>query len=214
MDDEKNDHVDRKHGSTPATIREGSAPVNMSRAQISEEVKRIGSRRSHILHASDVDFLTQVDRTHPQYGEANRILANYYYKQKDYRRQIEALEAATARGRFKHDPQILLSLGKAYALRKRYRKAMSTMVRVESKMRRLPSKKRADAYRFFAEILEFEFLRQHHEDSKRANVSLIDKSITKWERYRTFARGSNSSGVAKANQKIKELNELKSQVEL
>jgi hypothetical protein len=88
------------------------------------------------------------------------------------------------------------------------------MGRVERKMRKLRPKAKSDAYRFHAEMLEFEFLRQYHDDPKRANITLVDKAVTKWERYRTFSRGSDPGGVATADEKIRKLNELKSGLEL
>lgn len=194
----------------------GASPVTMSREEISTRLDEVQSRlkRSQVLQKADVDFLAQIDRSHPGYYEANRLLADFYYRLKDYRRQAESLEEATKRGRYKHDPAILLSLAKAYAQQKRYRKALSAMGRVEAKMRRLPADQKADAYRFHAEMLEFEFLRQYHDDPKRANITLVDKAISKWERYRTFSSGANAGAVATADKRIAKLNELKSGLEL
>ncbi|MCB9538784.1 MAG: hypothetical protein H6704_21325 [Myxococcales bacterium] len=194
----------------------GASPVTMSREEISTRLDEVQSRlkRSQVLQKADVDFLAQIDRSHPGYYEANRLLADFYYRLKDYRRQAESLEEATKRGRYKHDPAILLSLAKAYAQQKRYRKALSAMGRVEAKMRRLPADQKADAYRFHAEMLEFEFLRQYHDDPKRANITLVDKAISKWERYRTFSAGANAGAVATADKRIAKLNELKSGLEL
>ncbi len=159
-------------------------------------------------------LLSQIERRHPKFREANRLLADYYHKLGDHKRQAQALEQATKRGRYKHDPQVLLSLAKAYAKQKRYGSALKTMGRVERKMRNLPAKKKADAFKFYAEMLEFEFLRQYHKDPRQANVSLVDRAVTKWERYRTFSRGADAGGVAKANARIKKLEELKNGLEL
>ena len=188
----------------------------MSREEISQRLDGINASlgQSGVLKKADVDFLAQIDRTHPGYYEANRLLAEFYFSLKDYKRQAESLEVATSRGRYKHDPTILLSLAKAYALRKNYGKALGTMRRVEEKMRNLDASRKADAYRFYAEILEFEFLRQYDDDPKGANATLVDKAIEKWDRYRTFNRGADPGGVAKADKKIKELQELKQKVEL
>ena len=193
----------------------GPAASGMGREEISQRLEGIsaGLAQSGVLKKADVDFLGQVDRTHPGYYEANRLLAEFYYQLKDYKRQSEALEIATTQGRYKHDPTILLSLAKAYALRKNYGKALGTMRRVEEKMRNLPAAKKADAFRFYAEILEFEYMRQADEDAKGANTTLVDKAIEKWERYRTFNQGADPGGVQKAEKKIKELQELKLKVE-
>jgi hypothetical protein len=194
----------------------GASPATMDRQQIKARLGEIKSdlARTKVLQKSDVDFLAQIDRTHTGYYEANRLLADFYYRNKDYRRQAKSLEIATKRGRYKHDSMVLLSLAKSYARVKNYRKSLSTMRRVERKMRNMPANNKADAYRFHAEILEFEFLRQFHDDAKRANVTLVDKSISKWERYQTFNRGADPGGVARAQKKIRELTELKSRVEL
>ena len=194
----------------------GASPGQMDSGAIKARLERIKSslKSSNVLQKADVDFLAQIDKSNRgAYREANRLLADFYFRLKDYRRQAKSLEIATARGKYKHDPKILLSLAKSYARVKSYRKALSTMRRVERKMRRLPAREKADALRFYAEILEFEFLRQFHEDAKRANLTLVDKSIQKWESYRTFSRGTSAGAVAKAQKKIRELNELKSRVQ-
>ena len=196
----------------------GTGPTgitSMSRAEISSRVKSIKSKlgASNILVRKDVDFLKQIDETHPSYYEANRLLADYYYRQKDYKRQASALEEATRRGRYKSDPAVLLSLAKAYARHKRYRKAIKTMRRVEAKMRRLPVDAKIDAYRFYAEMLEFEFLKESAEDPKRANISLLDKAITKWERVITLS-GGGGKYVSKARKTIEKLTQRKRDLEL
>ncbi len=210
--------VDRGAIDQKATIAAGAgaSPVTMSREEISTRLDEVQARlkRSQVLQKADVDFLAQIDRSHPGYYEANRLLADFYYRLPDYRRQAESLEEATKRGRYKHDPAILLSLAKAYAQQKRYRKALSAMGRVEAKMRRLPADQKADAFRFHAEMLEFEFLRQYHDDPKRANITLVDKAVSKWERYRTFAAGADPGAMATADKRIAKLNELKSGLEL
>lgn len=203
-----------------ATITKGGAgasPAAMSREQVDGELNRIkrSLAGSKVLARADVDFLGQVERSQGgNYYEANRLLADYYYRINDYKRQAASLEVATKRGRYKHDPSILLSLAKAYGKVRNYGKALRAMTRVERKMRRLPAAKKADAYRFHAELLEFEFLRQMDKDQKGANTLLLDKAISKWERYQTFSRGADAGGVAKAGRKIKELKELKKKVEL
>jgi tetratricopeptide (TPR) repeat protein len=194
----------------------GPSASTMDRAEVAERLDRIKGNlaQTTVLQKADVDFLSSVDRTDPGYYEANRLLADYYFRLKDYRREAESLDAATTGGRYKHDPMVLLSLAKAYAHTKDYRRALSTMKRVDAKMRNLPAAHKADAYRVHAEMLEFEFLRQFHEDAKRANVSLVDKAIGKWENLQTFSQGADANAAALASKKIRELNELKSRVEL
>jgi hypothetical protein len=141
-------------------------------------------------------------------------MADYHHKNKDYRRQAEELEVATTSGRYKRDPTILLSLAKAYGLASNVRKALSTMQRVDENIRNLPADLKDDAYKFYAEMYEFEFQRQYSEDPKKANVSLIDKALRQWERYATIARGTDPGGVASAEAKMKKLEEMKNGLEL
>jgi tetratricopeptide (TPR) repeat protein len=190
---------------------QGSSAGGMDKAQISSRLKEIKKRldRDNVIDRADADFLSQIARSHTGYYEANRLLGAWYYKSKDYRRQAEVLEEATRRGRYKHDPSILLSLAKAYGHQRKYRKALKAMSRVERKMRRLKAADKADAFRFHAEMYQFEFQRQYHDDPRGANISLLDKAITKWERFRTL-----NSGSGKADKAIKKLRALKRELEL
>ena len=211
--------VDRKAADRKASVSAGGGPSvsGMSRSEISRKVNDIKSRlgQSGVLQRAEVGFLSQVGReSGKDYREANRLLADFYFRLKDWRRQAQSLEEATKRGRYKHDPPELFSLAQAYGKQRRYGKALSTMRRVESKMRNMPANRKGRAYAFYAEMLEFEFLRQFHDDPKRANVTLLDRAITKWERFRTFGRGSSPGAVKKANDRIKKLEELKGNTEL
>lgn len=216
--DEDDTVVTKSDGRSRVAVTGSAGPsaTTMGREEITARLNSIKQslEQTTVLQKADVDFLASVERTHPGYYEANRLLADYYFRVPDYRRQAQALEAATSGGRYKHDPQVLLSLAKAHAQVKNYRKALSTMNRVEARMRRMPAAGKADVYRVHAELLEFEFLRQHHEDPRRANVSLVDKAITKWESLKTFSQGGNARDLALADKKIRELKELKNRVEL
>ena len=194
----------------------GPSAAAMSREEIDGKLEEIQGRlgQSKVLTRADVDFLGQIDRTHPNYYEAHRLLADYHHKNKDYKRQAEELEVATTSGKYKRDPTLLLSLAKSYAKINSYGKALSTMNRVEENMRNLPAELKADSYKFSAEMYEFEFQRQYNDDAKKANVSLIDKAIRQWERYATFARGADAGGVAAAEAKMKKLEEMKNGLEL
>ena len=218
MDDSSSDTVDRSAIDSKVTIggRSGDSPSALSKEQITARLSDIKGRlkTTRVVDRRDAEFLGQVSAKHPGYYEANRILGDWYYQLKQYKRQAQVLEVATKRGRLKSDPVVLLSLAKAYGKQKNYRRAIRAMNRVERKMRRLSAPLKADAYRFFAEMLEFEFLRQYHDDPKRANTSLIDKAVTRWERYRTFNKGASGSAVRQANDKIEKLKTLKNEMEL
>ncbi len=217
LDDSTAETVDRSAIEAKVTIggRSGDSPSALSKEQITARLEDIKGRlkTSKVVDRRDAEFLGQVSSKHPGYYEANRILGDWYYQLKDYRRQAKVLEVATKRGRLKSDPIVLLSLAKAYGKQKNYRRAIRSMNRVERKMRRLSAPLKADAYRFHAEMLEFEFLRQYHDDPKRANTSLIDKAITRWQRFRTFNKGSGRA-VREAESKIEKLNTLKNEMEL
>jgi hypothetical protein len=212
------DTVDPKSSGRAAVamVGGGPSPAAMSREEIDGRISQIqGSlTSSKVLTKADVDFLGQIDRTHPGYFEAHRLLAEYHFRNKDYKRQAEELEVATSSGKYKRDPTILLSLAKSYAQQQRYSRALSTMQRVDENSRNLPANQKADSYRFYAEMYEFEFMRQYHDDAKKANVSLLDKAITMWERYSTFSKGADPGGVAHAEQKLKKLEEMKNGLEL
>jgi hypothetical protein len=215
---EGGDTVDPKSAGRAAVamVGGGPSPAAMSREEIDGRISQIqGSlSSSKVLTKADVDFLGQIDRTHPGYFEAHRLLAEYHFRNKDYKRQAEELEVATSSGKYKRDPTILLSLAKSYAQQQRYSRALSTMQRVDENSRNLPANQKADSYRFYAEMYEFEFMRQYHDDAKKANVSLLDKAITMWERYSTFSKGADPGGVAHAEQKLKKLEEMKNGLEL
>jgi hypothetical protein len=215
---EGGDTVDPKSAGRAAVamVGGGPSPAAMSREEIDGRISQIqGSlSSSKVLTKADVDFLGQIDRTHPGYYEAHRLLAEYHFRNKDYKRQAEELEVATSSGKYKRDPTILLSLAKSYAQQQRYSRALSTMQRVDENSRNLPASQKADSYRFYAEMYEFEFMRQYHDDAKKANVSLLDKAITMWERYSTFSKGADPGGVAHAEQKLKKLEEMKNGLEL
>jgi len=199
-----------------AVVGGGASPATMTREEIDARLSQIQGNlsASRVLTKADVDFLGQIDRTHPGYFEAHRLLADYHSKNKDYRRQAEELEVATSSGKYKRDPTLLLSLAKAYGKQQNYGRALSSMQRVEENMRNLPANQKSDAYRFYAEMYEFEFMRQHNDDPKKANAMLLDKAITQWERYATFSRGADPAGVAHAESKLKKLGELKNGLEL
>ncbi|MEZ4468269.1 MAG: hypothetical protein R3F43_28495 [bacterium] len=144
----------------------------MSREEIDSRLNSINAslEQSGVLKKADVDFLGQIDQTHPDTTRPTGSWRSSLLAE-GLQAAGRGLEVATSRGRYKHDPTILLSLAKAYALRKNYGKALGTMRRVEEKMRNLPASRKADAYRFYAEILEFEFLRQFDDDPKGANAT-------------------------------------------
>ncbi len=199
----------------PTASGGGPSPVSMSREEVQTRLDSIksGLDRSKVLQRADVEFLGQIDQTHPGYYEAHRLLGDFYHELKDYRRQAEELEIATSKGRYKRDPTLLLSLAKSYGRQSNYRKALSVMSRLEVNMRSLPADVKGDAYRFYAEMYEFEFLRQYHEDAKKANGTLLDKALQQWEHFQTFSRGADPQGVATADARMKKLRDLKAGLE-
>ena len=194
----------------------GQNVSSMSKEEITDRIERIGRslKSTQLIQRKDADFLRRVGRRHPKYNEANRLLGAWYFRNKNYKLQAKALEAATKRGRYKHDPRVLLSLAKAYGRQERHANAVRVMKRVERKFRRLPAREREGAIKFHAEMLEQWFLRQYNDERKKANMSLLSKAIRQWENYRTFVRGAKPGQVAKASATIKRLKAMKKELEL
>ena len=117
----------------------GQNVSSMSKEEITDRITRIGGslKSTQLIQRKDADFLRQVGRRHPKYNEANRLLGAWYFRNKNYKLQAKALEAATKRGRYKHDPRVLLSLAKAYGRQERHASAVRVMKRA-SVFRRLP----------------------------------------------------------------------------
>jgi hypothetical protein len=195
----------------------GTGSGNLDKTQIRARIADIKERLNgtQVINRGDAEFLRTVSRKdRTSYYEANRLLGHWYFKLKDYGRQAKALEEATRSGKYKHDPQILLSLAKAYGRQKKYSKAVRAMRRVESKMGRMRNKTlKSDAYRFYAEMLEFDFLRQYNDDAKEANYGLLNRAIRQWEKYRNFNRGVSTGSVREAEGKIEKLGKLKRELE-
>ena len=206
--------VDKQFASSNQTVN-GVDTASDDKAAVKSRVKSIASRidSGGVLTRADFEFLKSVSKKNGStYYEANRLLGKWYFSLKKYRRQANALEEATRRGKYKHDPRILMSLAKAYGRLGAYHKALKTMRRVEKKMRRLGKKGQADAYKFYAEMLEFSFLRQYNDDPKEANFNLLGRAIRQWEKYRDF--GYPASGRGLAQKKIQKLEKLKRELEL
>ncbi|MEE2787831.1 MAG: tetratricopeptide repeat protein [Myxococcota bacterium] len=216
--DDDSEEVDRNAISKKVAIdgAQRASVSTMSKEEITERIGRIRGtlERSNLIQRQDADFLQQVGRNHSGYYEANRLLGVWHFNNKDYRLQAKALEIATRKRRYKHDPTILLSLAKAYGRQKNYRKAIKVMRRVERKMNRLKVKERESAFRFYGEMLELEFMRQHSDDPKKPNMTLLSRSIRQWEKYINLAGGSSSANVSKANATIKRLRAMQKELEL
>ena len=162
------------------------------------------------LSASDIGTLEAVPKKpRRQYVEAKRLLADWYYQNKQWRKQANALKIATeSRGPYRKDPTVLLSLAKAYGHLRNYRQASLVMKNVERYGHRLSKERRADAYRFYAEMLEFQYLQQKKDDPEKANVELLDRAIEKLRKLRTYA-GNAPKILGYANDRIGKLQELK-----
>ncbi|MGB0647123.1 MAG: hypothetical protein ACPGQS_08100 [Bradymonadia bacterium] len=145
--------------------------------------------------------------------ESRRLLADWYYQNKQWSKQASALKVATeTRGPYRRDPMVLLSLAKAYGHLKSYRQASKVMAKVERYGSRLPKEKRADAYRFYAEMLEFQFLQQQRENPEKANAELIDRAIQKLRKLITFVGNASPKAKRYAKERLGKLEELKRRV--
>ena len=217
MDDD-GDLVDVQAASRKVSLSDGASAsaIGMSREAIRNRLDRVKTSLSggRSLSRGEAAFLQSVPATAKQdYREAKRLLGQYYFSLKQYRKVAEVLEVATKKGKYKHDPMILLSLAKSYGRLKRYKSAIKTMKRVERKWNRLSKKEKSSAYRFYAEMLEFEFLRQYNDDAKRAEFKLLSDSIRQWERYQQFNKGVSSGAVNEAKRRIAKLKDLKKDLE-
>ena len=82
------------------------------------------------------------------------------------------------------------------------------MKKVERYGNRLSKKRRADAYRFHAEMLEFEYLQQKKEDPEKASIELLEQAIVKLRKLVTYG-GSSAKIRAYASDRIAKLEDLK-----
>lgn len=148
-----------------------------------------------------------------EFVESRRLLADWYYQNRQWRKQAGALKIATeTRGPYRRDPMVLLSLGKAYGHLKSYRQASKVMSKVERYGNRLPKERRADAYRFHAEMLEFQFLKQQRDDPEKANAELIDQAMSKLRKLITFVGSASPEAKRFAKERLVKLEELKRRV--
>lgn len=148
-----------------------------------------------------------------EFVESRRLLADWYYQNRQWRKQAGALKIATeTRGPYRRDPMVLLSLAKAYGHLKSYRQASKVMANVERYGNRLPKEKRADAYRFHAEMLEFQFLQQQRDDPEKANLELINQAMSKLRKLITFVGGASPQAKRFAQERLGKLEELKRRV--
>jgi hypothetical protein len=148
-----------------------------------------------------------------EFVESRRLLADWYYQNRQWRKQAGALKIATeTRGPYRRDPMVLLSLAKAYGHLKSYRQASKVMANVERYGNRLPKEKRADAYRFHAEMLEFQFLQQQRDDPEKANLELINQAMSKLRKLITFVGGASPQAKRFAEERLGKLEELKRRV--
>jgi hypothetical protein len=148
-----------------------------------------------------------------EFVESRRLLADWYYQNRQWRKQASALKIATeTRGPYRRDPMVLLSLAKAYGHLKSYRQASKVMSKVERYGNRLPKEKRADAYRFHAEMLEFQFLQQQRDDPEKANAELIDQAMGKLRKLITFVGSASPQAKRFAKERLIKLEDLKRRV--
>lgn len=196
--------------SSSSSIAPGS-PISKSAAK--SKLKEIERRydREQRLSAQDINFLKRL--TAAQHGisyyYAHRLLGAFYYQVRDIRRQRDALVIATKKGRYRSDPLVLLSLAQAYGHFKQFPQALKVLRKAESKMGRLSGRDKANIYRTTAEFLRLYYTAQRSRNPLRADVSLLDKAIKKWQRLEALT-GSSSTDGANARRQIAKLEKMKS----
>ena len=206
-------------GSRPAQKMPSSQPIpsggvaSMSKKDVKAKLKEIEKRyeRSNRLTAQDVSFLKMLNRKHGiSYYSAHRLLGYFYYSLNDIRRQKDSLTIAVKKGRYKHDPNVLLSLAQAYGHFKQYTSAIKYLRRAESKMNRMKGAGKANVYRTYAEYLRLKYVSQKARNPLQADTGLLDKAIQKWKNLLTLSGGGGRDG-ADARTQITKLERMKAE---
>ena len=206
------------YGSRPSQ-KTNSQPIpsggveSMSKKDVKAKLKEIEKRyeRSNRLTAQDVSFLKMLNRKHGiSYYSAHRLLGYFYYSLDDIRRQKDSLTIAVKKGRYKHDPNVLLSLAQAYGHFKQYTSAIKYLRRAESKMNRMKGGGKANVYRTYAEYLRLKYVSQKARNPLQADTGLLDKAIQKWKNLLTLSGGGGRDG-ADARTQITKLEKMKAE---
>ena len=207
------------YGSRPSQKTTNSQPIpsggveSMSKKDVKAKLKEIEKRyeRSNRLTAQDVSFLKMLNRKHGiSYYSAHRLLGYFYYSLNDIRRQKDSLTIAVKKGRYKHDPNVLLSLAQAYGHFKQYTSAIKYLRRAESKMNRMKGAGKANVYRTYAEYLRLKYVSQKARNPLQADTGLLDKAIQKWKNLLTLSGGGGRDG-SDARTQITKLEKMKAE---
>lgn len=187
--------------------------ASMSKKDVKAKLKEIEKRyeRTNRLSAQDVSFLKMLNKKHgTSYNSGHRLLGSFYYGLNDIRRQRDSLEIAVKKGRYKHDPLVLLSLAQAYGHFKQYSRSIKYLRRAESKMGRLNGAGKANVYRTYAEYLRLLYVSQRARNPLQADTGLLDKAIQKWTNLKNLS-GNGSRDGADARTQIAKLEKMKSE---
>ena len=145
-----------------------------------------------------------------EYPDVNLQLARYFFKRKRWKAQRKALERATSYGQFKYDPVVLLNLIKVSIKTGKLNKALEYKDRLLQVKERLPpadrKRKVSEMYSLFAQTYEQKFYRDYEVDPDGEHLPLLEKAIDMWERYKSYAGGSDSK-ASKAIQGLKKMKE-------
>lgn len=185
----------------------------MSKSDIKAKLNEIEKRyeQSNRLTAQDVSFLKMLNKTHGiSYYGAHRLLGFFYFSLNDIRRQRDSLSIAVQKGKYKHDPNVLLSLAQANGHFKDYNTAIKYLKRAEAKMNRMSGTGKANVYRTFAEYLRLQYVAQKARNPLQADTGLLDKAIQKWKNLLTLSGGGGRDG-ADARTQIEKLEKMKSE---
>lgn len=202
-----------KKTSTVVTPVPSGGLDSMSKKDIKAKLKEIEKRyeRSNRLTAQDVSFLKMLNKKHGiSYYSAHRLLGYFYFSLNDIRRQKDSLTIAVKKGRYKHDPNVLLSLAQAYGHFKQYTSAIKYLRRAESKMNRMKGAGKANVYRTYAEYLRLKYVSQKARNPLQADTGLLDKAIQKWKNLLTLSGGGGRDG-SDARTQIAKLEKMKAE---
>lgn len=146
------------------------------------------------------------------FSEINLNLASYFFKQRNLRREFEALYRATSYGSYKHDPQVLAAYIKVAVGLKRFQIALQAKDRFLFVQDKLPPDQRrpkvAEVYKVLAQAFEHQFYRQKELKPKSTDYTYLNRAIDFWERYADY-----SGQRGRAEETIAELKKLRSELE-
>ena len=167
-------------------------------------------RKTRRLFAREVKWIKSLSEARHglTYFYAHRLLGEHYFRVSAIDRQRDSLEVAIRKGRYRHDPLVLLSLAQAYNHFKQYDRALSVLKHAEAKLVRAPTSVKVKVNETYAQTLRLAYLSGREHNPLKSDMKYIDHAIRAWYRVRDLA-GASSSRARRAHRQIRALEELK-----